>query len=102
MPASSEDGKYGDDMQKSSSEQYNVTEILVPEEDDHDVYVFFAIPAVFCCDEAPCISTKPFPIDPNEPEEENQLTIRAVLVGCALGAVGASPFRHSKLDLTPI
>lgn len=59
-------------MQKSSSEQYNVTEILVPEEDDHDV-------------------TKPFPIDPNEPEEENQLTIRAVLVGCALGAVvGAS------------
>ncbi|THH12710.1 hypothetical protein EW146_g7441 [Bondarzewia mesenterica] len=35
--------------------------------------------------------TKPFPIDPNEPEEEHQLTFRALLVGCILGAVvGAS------------
>jgi len=47
MPASSEDGKYGDDMQKSSSEQYNVTEILVPEEDDHDVYVFLPFQRFF-------------------------------------------------------
>jgi uncharacterized oligopeptide transporter (OPT) family protein len=36
-------------------------------------------------------SSKPFPIDPNEPEEVHQLTVRAILVGCALGAVvGAS------------
>ncbi|TFK32332.1 oligopeptide transporter [Crucibulum laeve] len=35
--------------------------------------------------------TKPFPIDPNEPEETHQLTFRAVFVGCLLGAiVGAS------------
>ncbi|KIO17519.1 hypothetical protein M407DRAFT_228119 [Tulasnella calospora MUT 4182] len=33
----------------------------------------------------------PFPVDPNAPEEEHQLTIRALIVGCALGAVvGAS------------
>lgn len=33
----------------------------------------------------------PFPIDPSVPEEEHQLTVRAILVGCALGAVvGAS------------
>jgi uncharacterized oligopeptide transporter (OPT) family protein len=33
----------------------------------------------------------PFPIDPDAPEETHQLTFRAVLVGCALGAVvGAS------------
>lgn len=42
MPASSEDSKYGEDMHKSSADQYNVTEVLI-EEDDHDVYVFFAI-----------------------------------------------------------
>ena len=36
-------------------------------------------------------SSKPFPIDPNEPEEVHQLTVRAIVVGCALGAVvGAS------------
>lgn len=29
----------------------------------------------------------PFPIDPNAPLEERQLTIRALLVGCLLGAV---------------
>lgn len=35
--------------------------------------------------------TKPFPLDPDEPEETHQLTIRAVFVGCCLGAVvGAS------------
>lgn len=35
--------------------------------------------------------TRPFPIDPNEPEETHQLTFRAVFVGCVLGAiVGAS------------
>ncbi|KAG8955125.1 hypothetical protein FRC04_009582 [Tulasnella sp. 424] len=33
----------------------------------------------------------PFPVDPNAPIEEHQLTIRALVVGCALGAVvGAS------------
>jgi len=37
------------------------------------------------------LSSKPFPIDPNEPEETHQLTVRAVFVGCCLGAVvGAS------------
>ncbi|THV04736.1 oligopeptide transporter [Dendrothele bispora CBS 962.96] len=36
-------------------------------------------------------STKPFPIDPYAPEETHQLTVRAVFVGCVLGAiVGAS------------
>jgi uncharacterized oligopeptide transporter (OPT) family protein len=36
-------------------------------------------------------STRPFPIDPAVPEEDHQLTVRAVLVGCVLGAiVGAS------------
>ncbi|KAF7426231.1 hypothetical protein PC9H_008598 [Pleurotus ostreatus] len=35
--------------------------------------------------------TKPFPIDPTEPEETHQLTFRALLVGSVLGAVvGAS------------
>ncbi|KAL0959886.1 hypothetical protein HGRIS_011554 [Hohenbuehelia grisea] len=35
--------------------------------------------------------TKPFPIDPNEPEETHQLTFRALFVGSILGAiVGAS------------
>uniref|UniRef100_A0A0W0GF66 Putative oligopeptide transporter n=1 Tax=Moniliophthora roreri TaxID=221103 RepID=A0A0W0GF66_MONRR len=35
--------------------------------------------------------TKPFPIDPDAPEETHQLTVRAVVVGGALGAlVGAS------------
>ena len=88
MPASSEDSKYGEDMPKSSANQYNVTEVLV-EEDDHDVYVF-CDSNKFYPDRVPCISTKPFPVDPNEPEEEYQLTVRAVLVGCVLGAVGAS------------
>jgi len=32
----------------------------------------------------------PFPIDPNAPVEENQLTIRALLVGCLLGAIIAA------------
>lgn len=33
----------------------------------------------------------PFPIDPRIPEEDHQLTIRAVVVGCMLGCVvGAS------------
>ncbi|KAI0066782.1 oligopeptide transporter, partial [Artomyces pyxidatus] len=35
--------------------------------------------------------SRPFPIDPTEPEETHQLTFRAVIVGCCLGAVvGAS------------
>ncbi|KAF5330038.1 hypothetical protein D9611_010470 [Ephemerocybe angulata] len=35
--------------------------------------------------------SKPFPIDPHAPEETHQLTVRAVVVGCGLGAVvGAS------------
>ncbi|KAK7462797.1 hypothetical protein VKT23_007378 [Stygiomarasmius scandens] len=35
--------------------------------------------------------SKPFPIDPHAPEETHQLTVRAVFVGCVLGAVvGAS------------
>jgi len=37
------------------------------------------------------LSSKPFPIDPNDPEEVHQLSLRAILVGCVLGAiVGAS------------
>lgn len=32
----------------------------------------------------------PFPIDPNAPLEERQLTIRALVVGCLLGAVIAA------------
>jgi hypothetical protein len=32
----------------------------------------------------------PFPIDPNAPVEENQLTIRALVVGCLLGAIIAA------------
>ncbi|KAK7676399.1 hypothetical protein QCA50_011467 [Cerrena zonata] len=36
-------------------------------------------------------ASKPFPIDPDEEEETHQLTLRAIIVGCALGAVvGAS------------
>ncbi|KAF9269609.1 OPT oligopeptide transporter [Marasmius fiardii PR-910] len=63
----------------SSSPEYNEKRDLPPSEseeeetyDDHDV-------------------TKPFPIDPDEPEETHQLTIRALFVGACLGAVvGAS------------
>jgi uncharacterized oligopeptide transporter (OPT) family protein len=37
------------------------------------------------------VSTRPFPIDPDAPEETHQLTVRALFVGCLLGAVvGAS------------
>lgn len=32
----------------------------------------------------------PFPIDPDAPVEENQFTVRAAIVGCALGAVIAA------------
>ncbi|KAG6895581.1 hypothetical protein C0992_000543, partial [Termitomyces sp. T32_za158] len=36
-------------------------------------------------------SSRPFPVDPDEMEETHQLTVRAVFVGCVLGAVvGAS------------
>lgn len=46
-------------------------------------------------------STRPFPIDPNEPEEEYQLTFRAIFVGCALGAVGAlSRLQFNEYHLT--
>ncbi|KXN85831.1 putative metal-nicotianamine transporter YSL7 [Leucoagaricus sp. SymC.cos] len=81
MP-SSEDLKYasGVEVEKSSTrerEKYDseaaegVSE-LAAQYDDHDV-------------------TKPFPIDPDEPEEEYQLTVRAIVVGSCLGAiVGAS------------
>ncbi|KAJ8086152.1 hypothetical protein PM082_004974 [Marasmius tenuissimus] len=65
----------------SSSPEFNEKRDIPPSEssaeveetfDDHDV-------------------TKPFPIDPDEPEEEYQLTVRALIVGSALGAVvGAS------------
>ncbi|KAI0718728.1 OPT oligopeptide transporter protein-domain-containing protein [Cerioporus squamosus] len=43
-------------------------------------------------DEKHFISTsRPFPVDPNEIEETHQLTLRAIVVGCVLGAVvGAS------------
>lgn len=33
-------------------------------------------------------SSRPFPIDPDAPEETHQLTLRALIVGCLLGAVG--------------
>jgi hypothetical protein len=32
----------------------------------------------------------PFPVDPNSPVEDQQLTVRAVLVGCILGAIIAA------------
>ncbi|KAI0078640.1 oligopeptide transporter [Panus rudis PR-1116 ss-1] len=36
-------------------------------------------------------TSKPFPVDPNDPIETHQLTLRAIVVGCCLGAVvGAS------------
>ncbi|KAJ3564039.1 hypothetical protein NP233_g8551 [Leucocoprinus birnbaumii] len=80
MASSSEDVKYesGGVVEKTSTREkdpYDVAEgdeSLAAEYDDHDV-------------------TRPFPVDPNEPEEEYQLTVRAVFVGCCLGAVvGAS------------
>ena len=37
------------------------------------------------------IKGDPFPVDPSIPEEDNALTVRAIIVGCVLGAVaGAS------------
>jgi hypothetical protein len=37
------------------------------------------------------IKGDPFPIDPSIPDEDNALTVRAIIVGCVLGAVvGAS------------
>ena len=30
----------------------------------------------------------PFPVDPNAPEETHQLTVRALVVGGILGAIG--------------
>lgn len=36
-------------------------------------------------------SSRPFPVEDNEPIEDRQLSFRAIVVGCALGAVvGAS------------
>jgi len=35
-------------------------------------------------------SSKPFPIEPNEFIEDHQLSFRAIVVGCALGAVVGS------------
>lgn len=35
----------------------------------------------------PYIQGDPLPVDPNLPEETNQFTVRAILVGCAIGAV---------------
>lgn len=43
-----------------------------------------------------CFRGDPFPIDPDAPIEEYQLTVRAVFVGCCLGCVG-EPARHSTL-----
>ncbi|KAF8155992.1 oligopeptide transporter [Crassisporium funariophilum] len=63
---------YTSEKQGSSLEGGPIIEEKEELYDDHDV-------------------SKPFPIDPDEPEEEHQLTFRAVFVGCLLGAiVGAS------------
>jgi hypothetical protein len=32
--------------------------------------------------------SKPFPVDPDAPEELHQFTLRAVVVGCLLGSIG--------------
>ncbi|KAF9447743.1 oligopeptide transporter [Macrolepiota fuliginosa MF-IS2] len=67
----------GASMEKSSTNEKEKEDseeglVLEPPVDDSDV-------------------TKPFPIDPDAPEETHQLTVRAIVVGCALGAVvGAS------------
>jgi hypothetical protein len=41
-------------------------------------------------------STKPFPIDPDEPDEPHQLTWRALIVGCFLGAIGSFYYTPRK------
>ncbi|ESK88593.1 oligopeptide transporter [Moniliophthora roreri MCA 2997] len=68
VPHQSEYNEKRDSPPTSESEEEEIEETF----DDHDV-------------------TKPFPIDPHEPDEPYQLTIRALFVGCCLGAVvGAS------------
>ncbi|RPD54927.1 OPT oligopeptide transporter [Lentinus tigrinus ALCF2SS1-7] len=63
---------------RGSSDEKNYTEKDAPElHDDYDLNAHDI--------------TKPFPVDPDEIEETHQLTLRAIVVGCALGAVvGAS------------
>lgn len=47
-------------------------------------------------------SRDPFPIDPDDPEETHQLTVRALVVGAALGCVGelAQPFVNTPTNST--
>lgn len=44
----------------------------------------------------------PFPIDPHSPVEERQFTLRAVLVGCGLGAVIAASNVYLGLKVRPV
>ncbi|KAG7095440.1 hypothetical protein E1B28_006189 [Marasmius oreades] len=61
-----------DDKKESLNETNESEQEALKTFDDHDV-------------------TKPFPVDPSEPEEPYQLTVRALFVGSCLGAVvGAS------------
>lgn len=55
----------------------------------------FAIPLVL----RPA-SSKPFPIDPNIPDEPHQLTVRAIFVGCCLGAIGKLQFSRRYADIS--
>ncbi|KAK7047421.1 hypothetical protein VNI00_006652 [Paramarasmius palmivorus] len=70
--ASSRTSSFQDEKREEASATKPEEEEVLESFDDHDV-------------------TKPFPIDPDAPEETHQLTFRAILVGSALGAlVGAS------------
>ena len=44
-------------------------------------------------------SRDPFPIDPNVPEETHQLTVRALVVGAALGCIGEANHYFDKIPL---
>lgn len=44
----------------------------------------------------------PFPIDPHSPVEERQFTLRAVLVGCSLGAIIAASNVYLGLKAGPL
>jgi hypothetical protein len=60
------------------------------DEVEDDVYAPLLLRVCDIPEPDPLTSTRPFPIDPGLPDEPNQLTVRAIVVGCALGAVGES------------
>jgi hypothetical protein len=51
-----------------------------------DMYVYIKL--LFRRDPMKCSRTRPFPVDPDVPDETHQFTFRAVLVGCLLGSIG--------------